>query len=231
MLTVIIRAIIIFVILLIVIRMMGKRQIGEMEPFELTITLVIAELACIPMADKSVPLTFGIVSILTMFVVHQIIILLTRHSKKLQKVVSGTPVIVIDKNGIKYEALKSMNMQVYDLLQAMRTAGYFSVDEVAYAIFETNGQLSVIPYPETKQANSQNVALPVPVLVDGEWSPQDLQYYSLSRQALEDVLTRNNITTQDVLLATIDDNGKMLIHPKHQKYFTVNVKTQEVHNG
>ena len=230
MLTVIIRAIIIFVVLLVVIRMMGKRQIGEMEPFELTITLVIAELACIPMADKSVPLTFGIVSILTMYVVHQLIILLTRRSKKLQNVLSGTPVIVIDKNGIKYQALKSMNMQVYDLLQAMRTAGYFSVDEVAYAVFETNGQLSVIPYPKTKQGNEDEVALPVPVLVDGEWSPQDLKYYSLEKSFLEEALSRNGVRAEELLLVTIDDNGKMLIHPKDKKYFVVNIGG-EVHYG
>ena len=80
MLTVIIRVVLIFFILLVVIRMMGKRQIGEMEPFELAITLVIAELACIPMADKSIPLTYGIISILSMYVVHQIIILLSKHN-------------------------------------------------------------------------------------------------------------------------------------------------------
>ena len=121
------------------------------------------------------------------------------RSKKLQNVLSGTPVIVIDKNGIKYQALKSMNMQVYDLLQAMRTAGYFSVDEVAYAVFETNGQLSVIPYPKTKQV-------------------------------LEEALSRNGVRAEELLLVTIDDNGKMLIHPKDKKYFVVNIGG-EVHYG
>ena len=154
MLTVIIRVILIFFILLVVIRMMGKRQIGEMEPFELAITLVIAELACIPMADKSIPLTYGIISILSMYVVHQIIILLSKQNRKIQGVISGTPVIVIDKSGVKYDALKSMNMQMTDLLQAMRAAGYFSVDEIAYAIFETNGQLSVIANPDAQQTQT-----------------------------------------------------------------------------
>ena len=151
MLTVVIRSILIFLVLLIVIRMMGKRQIGEMEPFELAITLVIAELACIPMADKSIPLTFGIISILTMYVIHQVIILLSKRNRKFQDVISGTPIIVIDKNGVRLDALQSMNMQMNDLLQAMRAAGYFSVDQIAYAIFETNGQLSVIPYPQQQE--------------------------------------------------------------------------------
>lgn len=194
---------------------MGKRQIGEMEPFELAITLVIAELACIPMADKSIPLTYGIISILSMYVVHQIIIVLSKQNRKIQGVISGTPVIVIDKNGIKYDALKSMNMQVTDLLQAMRAAGYFSIDEIAYAIFETNGQLSVIANQNAQK--SQN--LPVPVIIDGKWSQADIDYHKIDTQPLSNILQKHNLDCEQIILATVDEGGKLLIHPQNQKFF------------
>lgn len=223
MLTVIIRAILIFAVLLLVIRMMGKRQIGEMEPFELAITLVIAELACIPMADKSIPLTYGIVSILTMYVIHQVIVLLSTRNKKFQTVISGSPVIVIDKGGVRPDALKSMNMQMNDLLQAMRSAGYFSVDEVAYAIFETNGQLSVVP-----RVQGQKAVLPVPFIVDGQWSEEDVKYYGIDKDKMQAVFKKNGVEAEHLLVATLDDNGKMVLHPDDGKYFVLHVEKSEV---
>lgn len=225
MLTVIIRAFIIFVILLVVIRLMGKRQIGEMEPFELTITLVIADLACIPMSDKSIPLTYGITSILCLYVIHQIIVLLSRKSKKFQNVLSGKPVIVIDKKGIRLDALRKMNMHTNDLLQAMRAAGYFSIEQVAYAIFETNGQLSVIPNEGKETAEP---SLPVPFIVDGQWSEEDLTYYNLDRKKLESMIERFDLKTDKLILATIDDKGKMLLYPEQGEYFTLRVERNEV---
>ena len=131
MIIIFIRAIILFAVLLLVFRLMGKRQIGEMEPFELVITLVISELACIPMADRSIPITFGIVAILTMFVIHQFILILS-HSDKLQGIINGKPVMVVNGGNIDVQALKSLNMHVNDLLQAMRAAEYFSLEEIIY---------------------------------------------------------------------------------------------------
>ncbi|MBQ2894234.1 MAG: DUF421 domain-containing protein, partial [Clostridia bacterium] len=129
MIIVFLRAIILFAVLLFTMRLMGKRQIGEMEPFELVITLVISELACIPMADRSIPITFGIVAILTMFVIHQAILLLSKN-KKMQTVINGKPVMVIDSHGIDVQALNSLNMTVGDILQSMRSAEYFSLEEI-----------------------------------------------------------------------------------------------------
>lgn len=143
MIIIFLRAIILFAVLLFAIRLMGKRQIGEMEPFELVITLVISELACIPMADRSIPITFGIVAILTMFVIHQLILLLSKNVK-VQSFINGKPVMVINPDGIDVAAMKSLNMHVNDLLQALRTAQYFSLEEVSYGIMETNGQMTVV---------------------------------------------------------------------------------------
>ena len=125
-----IRTAIIFIVLLIIMRLMGKRQIGEMQPFELVITLLIAELACIPMADVSIPLLYGIISVLTIFVLHEIMTLLDLKIKPLKSFISGKPSVVVNKNGIDDYQLKRNNLDVSDLIESLRTAGYFSLDAV-----------------------------------------------------------------------------------------------------
>ena len=167
----------------------------------------------------------GIISILTMYVIHQVIILLSKRNRKFQDVISGTPIIVIDKNGVRLDALQSMNMQMNDLLQAMRAAGYFSVDQIAYAIFETNGQLSVIPYPQ-QQEQQQNVSLPVPLIVDGQWVKEDVGYYHVDKTDMENIFKKFDLTVDKLLVVTVDEYGKMLIQPENQKYITLNAKEE-----
>ncbi len=148
MLIVFTRAIIIYVFLLIVMRLMGKKQLGELQPFEFAITLIVADLACIPMGDTSMPITYGLVPIFTLFVIHLLVTKLTKHSIKLRKLINGKPIIVINGDGIDYEMMKSLDMTVNDLMEALRSNGFFSPDEVEFAIVETNGDLSVLPKTE-----------------------------------------------------------------------------------
>lgn len=219
------RAIILFVILLVVIRLMGKRQIGEMEPFELVITLIIAELACIPMADRSIPISFGVVAMLSIFVVHQLIVLLLRN-EKLQQVISGKPVMVIDKRGINRSALRQMNMQVPDLLQSVRTAGYFSIEEISYGLMETSGQLSVVPnknfvLPQT---------LPISVIMDGKWNQADLDKYKIDKEIILDFLQKRKIKLRNVILFTVDGNNHCLVQSQGKNYFTFNFEGDRLIN-
>ena len=142
MIIIFIRSSLTFIILLVVMRLMGKRQIGEMQPFELVITLLIAELACIPMSDISVPLVYGIAAILAVFIFHQVLSLLEQSGHFLKKTISGKPSLVLNKDGVDFEQLRKNNMDVEDLIESMRSAGYFSLDDLDYAIFESNGKLS-----------------------------------------------------------------------------------------
>ena len=130
-----IRTFIIFVTLVIVMRLMGKRQIGEMQPYEFIVTLIIADLACIPMADISIPLIYGIVAILGLFILHQLMSILEQSGNFAKGVISGKPSIVINKNGVDMKELKRNNMGVDDLIESMRAAGYFSLEDLDYAIF------------------------------------------------------------------------------------------------
>ena len=120
-----IRTAIIFLTLLIIMRLMGKSQVGEMQPFEFVISLLIAELACIPMADTSIPLLYGIIAIVAIFILHQIVWLLDLWFKPMKSIVCGKPSIVINKNGIDEQQLRQNNLDVSDLIESMRVAGYF----------------------------------------------------------------------------------------------------------
>ena len=142
---VIIRTAIIFFTLLLLMRLMGKRQIGEMQPFELVITLLIAELICIPMADTSIPLLYGVVSVVTIFILHGLVMLADLKLKPLKSLISGKPSLVINKNGIDDYQLKKNNLDDTDLIGSLRAAGYFSLDGVNYALYESNGTFSALP--------------------------------------------------------------------------------------
>lgn len=212
MLIIFIRAIILFAVLLFVFRLMGKRQIGEMEPFELVITLVISELACIPMADRSIPITFGIVAILTMFVIHQTILLLS-HSETMQGIINGKPVMVINPNGIDVKAIKGLNMHVNDILQAMRTSEYFSLEEVTYGIMETNGQLTVVA---NKEMQDKQQTLPIPLVLEGKWNEENITGNSFSKQKLQQLLEREHVKVKNVILLAIDENNRMTLQIRNR---------------
>ena len=145
MFTLIARCIIIYTIVLIVFRLMGKRQLGELQPFEFVITLIVADLATLPMSDTNIPLLNGILPLAILVLVHFFITLLVRKSVKIRQFMSGKPVVVISPKGIEYENLKNLNMNIDDILEMIRQNGYYSFEQIEYAIIETNGKISVIP--------------------------------------------------------------------------------------
>ena len=222
MIIIFIRAIILFAVLLFVFRLMGKRQIGEMEPFELVITLVISELACIPMADRSIPITFGIVAILTMFVIHQFILLLS-HSDKLQGIINGKPVMVINPSGLDVVALKGLNMHVNDILQSMRAAEYFSLEEVTYGIMETNGQLTVVA---NKDMEEKQQTLPIPVVMEGKFNDDNINGNGFDKENLKKLLAAENVKVKNVILLAIDENNRMTLQKRGQAIYYKNVEVE-----
>lgn len=216
MLNVFFRAIIIYIVIVFVFRLMGKRQIGEMEPYELVITLVIAEVACVPMADKSIPISWGLISVVAILLMHQVSILLSKNSK-FQTFLSGKAILIIDKEGINYKMLRSMSMQVNDVLQAMRAAGYFSLEQINYALFETNGQLSVIPKPENEVNEKSFSALPIPVVLDGKWSEKDIKD-KIDKEKIKSLLRRKRVDLKKVLLLTVDTENRMLMQEINKQF-------------
>lgn len=219
---VMIRTAIIFVVLFIVLRLMGKRQIGEMQPFELVITLLISELACIPMADTSIPLLYGIVSVLAIFVLHEAVTLLGLKVKPLKSVLSGKPSVVINKNGIDDYQLKKNNLDISDLMESLRTAGYFSLDCIDYALYESNGTFSALPKENYEQMQT---SLPLVIIDNGKFNGKNIALSGLEKTFFENLIKEQGIKTESrVLVLTADGEGKIYLQEKGKKFKTFHTK-------
>lgn len=223
-----IRSVIVYVITLIVVRLMGKRQIGEMQPFEFVITLIIADLACVPMAELSVPLTHGIVPILVLFVLHFLICFFSRKSMTFRYLITGKPAIVVSPRGIDYKELKKLNMTIDDLMELVHGCQHFDIDQIAYAIFETNGNLCIIPKSSLDTVTRDDLkiscepsALPMNLIMDGKIMQKNLEIAKLDNKFLEKYYKKVNVANnKQIVLFTIDNNGKIFIQPKKQnKYY------------
>ena len=213
-----IRTIVIFVALLIIMRLMGKRQIGEMQPYELVITLIIADLACIPMEDPSTPLLYGIVAIVTVYFLHQTVCLIDLKISSARKFLSGSPSIVLNKNGIDDTQLKKNNLDVSDLIESLRSAGYFSLDSVEYALYEAGGSFSALPKANYEQ--KQN-SLPVVIVNEGKFDKKNVALTGKDERYYLDVLKQQGCQKiSKVLVLTMDGDGKGYLQERGKKYKT-----------
>ncbi len=231
MLTLIVRCMIIYIIVLIVFRLMGKRQIGELQPFELVITLIIADLATIPMTDTNIPFAHGVVPLLTLLFIHHLISILANVNIRLRQIISGKPVVVITPKGISYAALKSLSMNMDDLQEALRNSDIVNIAEVAYGIIETNGKLTVVKKAENQEVTlkdlnltKQESLLPMMLIADGRIVSGNLKLAGLDKKFLLKHMKKvgTNKTSQ-ILTFTINNNGDIYIQPKNGNYITFSV--------
>lgn len=221
MLIVFVRSIIIYILLLIIMRLMGKRQLSELQPFEFAITLIIAELACIPMAEVQIPLVYGVIPIFTLFVVHLIITKIGSKNLKFNKFMNGKPIVIMTPKGIDMRLLKELDMNVTDLLHALRAAGYFFPSQVAYAILETDGKLSVLPKgyasPLTAQTAGiacKEVAMAYPVICEGVLQQSYMQLAEVTEGQIDALLAQNDLKTEDVMLLSVTGGEEAFLQPK-----------------
>lgn len=222
-----IRSIIIYVCVLIVIRLMGKRQIGEMQPFEFVITLIIADLACIPMAELSVPLIHGLVPICTLLILHFLLCFLARKFMFARYLLSGRPAVVISPRGINYQELKALNMTLDDLMELVRGCNVFNIADIAYAILETNGKLCVMLKSEVEPATRQDLKvkttpnyLPVNIIMDGKIMQENVKMTGINEDFIVMCMKKADIKNKkDVLLMTLDKNGEVFIQAKFAKEY------------
>lgn len=214
------RAVILYVALLVVMRLMGKRQIGEMQPFEFIITLLIAELACVPMTDVSIPLSYGLVSVLAVFILHQLMSLLERTGNAVKYLISGKPSVVLTPNGVNLSELKRNNMGVEDLSEAMRTLGYYRLEDLSYAIFESNGKLSALESPN----RSKQTSMPLLLVENGKPVKENFPKRKIT---VDELLQRTNgelkkISEAEVL--TLDENVKVYLQKKGEPFKIIDLK-------
>lgn len=222
MFTIIIRSILIYCIVLLVFRLMGKRQLGQMQPFELVLTLIIADLATIPMADVSIPVLHGVIPLLTLVILHFLITLITRFSTFISKVLSGKPVILINPKGIDYKAMKKLNLTIDDIFAALREQGYFTLSQIQYAIVETNGKISVMAKSEFSPPTCQDLKvdvdenfIPITLICEGKILKENLALSNLSEEKVKEIVKKQTSSKiKDVLVLTIEQSGDGYIQLK-----------------
>lgn len=226
MVTLIIRAIFIYLLVLLVFRLMGKRQIGQMQPFELVLTLVIADLATIPMAESSIPTLNGVVPLITLVVVHFLLTFFSKKSPKVASLISGAPIIIIDRDGINFEAIEKLDITVEDIFEAIHGQGYFRLEDVQYAIMETNGVVNVLPKSQVAPISPKDVGilteealLPIAVISNGNVIAENFEKANINQEIVDKILQKNKIkSAKDVVVFTVDGAGKCYLQTKTKPF-------------
>ena len=218
-----IRTIVLYLVLIAVIRMMGKRQIGEMEPSEFVVTMLVANLASIPMQDGGIPLYSGLVPILTVLGVELILTALSMRSVKLRQLLCGKPVILIENGKILQKNLRSTRITLDELTELLRGKDVLSPETVQYAILETNGNLSVFPFPEEKPASAKDAkitpakqSLPYTLIADGYLYRENLRLSGKDDRWLHKQLEKRKATIDSTWLMTVDSAGQILWQEKEK---------------
>lgn len=222
MLIIFVRTLILYILIVVVLRLMGKRQIGQLQPSELVVALVIADLAAVPMAEVGIPLINGIIPIITLFIMEELLSYLSLKSVRMRGMISGKPSILIERGIIMEKELERLRYNLNDLLEQLRLKNFSNVEDVNYAILETSGQLSVIPKEEKKPVTlkdmnikTQTQYLSVTVIIDGRIISDNLYKIGLSNNWLTNELKKNKIkSARDVFFAYLNPEKKLIYQLK-----------------
>lgn len=213
-----IRTVLLYFIIIFAVRMMGKRQISEMQTSELVITLLMSNIASIPMQDTDQSMLSGIIPIMVLLICEIIISYLMLKRAGLRRLICGKPVIVIDNGKIDQQSMKQLRISTEDLMEQLRQKDVFDISEVAYAIIETNGKMSVMKKAENEPASAkalkirtQESSLQVTVISDGELEPASMRYCGKDKAAIYELLKNERLKPSDVFIMTMDKSGSYKI--------------------
>lgn len=223
--TLFIRTLIVYTLMFAVLRLMGKRQINEMQPFDLAVTLLIANLASIPMSEPAVPLFYGLVPIIGLFIVQRLVAHASLKSERIRRLVCGSPLTVIENGTVREDVMRSASYSLSDLTEQLRLKDVFSLSEVEYAILETNGSLSVLLKGEHRQPTNGDLKLSVGgskpavmLIADGRIDENALEDAKLEREKLEKLLKEKGIAgIKSCLFAILDAKGELFVQKKRGK--------------
>lgn len=224
MIVIFIRALVLYVIVIISMRIMGKRQIGQLQPFELAIAIMISELAAVPMQNTGIPLINGIIPILTLLTAQLIVSFLTLKSIRARGLVCGKPSILIENGKILEDELRKEMYTLNDLLEQMRIKNVTDISDVEFAVLETNGQLSIILKSQKRPVTPEDLNIPteyeglsLDIIIDGKLIEKNLKKANLDIVWLGKELSKfgiNNI--KDVLFACLDSGGSLFCQKKNK---------------
>lgn len=219
-----IRAVILYVLLIAVIRMMGKRQVGQMEPSEFVVTMMVADFAAIPLEKADIPLYTGVIPILTVLGMELVLSGLSMGSIRFRKFVCGKPVILIENGHILQNNLRRTRVTMDELTGHLREKEVLDLESVQYAILETNGNLSVFPYTKAAPASAQAAGvkvqeqyLPITVISDGKLQKENFALTGKDEKWLQKELRKQKAKVEDTWLLTVDKAGKVFFCRKEAK--------------
>lgn len=218
------RTIILYIFVVFVMRVMGKRQIGELQPFELVIAIMLSELAAVPMQDTGIPLRNGLIPIFTLMLLEISISIISLKFESVRKIVCGKPSILIKNGRVLEDEMRKQRFNINDLMEELRISGYFNISDIEYAILETNGKLSIIPKikqsPITKEdmnINKAELKLPISIILDGVLNMKNLSASGNNIDWLNKKLKENKIDKiEDVFIAMLDTKGDFFIQRRQK---------------
>ena len=218
MISTVLRTIILYIMVTLAIRLMGKRQIGDMQPNELVITLLISEIAAIPLQDSQQPIFVGVAAILVLVFIEIIISILSMKSFYIRRLLNGRSVVIIKNGTIDQNAMRNVRMTVIDLIELLRDKDVFDISDVAFAVLEVNGNLSVLlkkdiqpVTPKDIKLNVNETKLPLPVISDGKIIYESLKSLQITPQKLNKMLKHHKVSPKEIFLMTLDRDGNQTI--------------------
>ena len=217
------RSIVLYIIVLIVMRLMGKREIGQLQPFELAISIMIADLASIPMTDTGVPIFNGIIPILGLLIMHLIISVINLKSSKAREIICGIPSILIYRGKINEKNLKKERFTINELEERLRGNNVINLGDVEYAILETSGQVTVIQKPNKRNTIPEDFnitpeyeGIPYDLVIDGEVMVKNLEAIGKNYNWLKKQVEKFDIKPEEALVVTIDGKGQIFCQKKEK---------------
>lgn len=221
MISTVLRTIILYIMVTLAIRLMGKRQIGDMQPNELVVTLLVSEIAALPLQDSNQPVFSGIVAIFMLALLEIIISILAMKSFFIRKLLNGKSVVIIKNGVIDQQAMRNVRMTVVDLIELLRGQDVFDVSDVAFAVLEVNGNLSVLLKKDAQTVSVKDIELKLPddnlslpVISDGKIVYESLKALEVKPKLLFKKLKSKNLSAKDVFLMTLDRDGNQTIIKK-----------------
>lgn len=219
-----IRTSVLYIFVIAIMRMMGKRQIGELQPTELVVTLLLSEIIAIPMQDNDISLVSAIVPVLVLVGFEILISVISLKSVKIRSLMQGNSIIIIRDGKLDLKKIKELRFTIDDILEALRQKDIFDISKVQYAVVETNGTISVMLKPEYEPVTREDLKLefedsgmPCAVIVDGRIIKTDFECCNMTMEKLKKIIKKDKINVDNTLLMTIDKKGNKTIIGKDEK--------------
>ena len=218
------RAILLYVVVIISVRLMGKRQLGDLQPSEMVTTILIGNIAAIPIEDTSLPMTAGVIPIITLAAFEVLVSQASLHFRGLRMLISGRPRVIIREGVIDQKAMRGIRFTLDDLMENLRGQGIFDVQDVWHCVVETNGKVNVLQRfpaknltPEDMQIKGSDTLPPVVIISDGELLTEAMRFYNIPREWVEKILTLKKKKVSEIFLMTVDGNRNYLMVDKEGK--------------